>query len=102
MITLRHTPIKSQNDKVKEHMLAGHTIDTWQAYKLYTITCLAQRIYDLKQAGVSISSKIITRNGKTFSIYWIEAEDDSLPATDHNNAIEEVSNTDVEAASNDK
>lgn len=102
MITLRHTPIKSQRDKVKEHMLAGNTIDTWQAYKLYKITCLAQRIYDLKQAGVSISSKIVARNGKTFSIYWIEAGCNSLPATGHNNAIEEVSNTDVEVACNDK
>ncbi|WP_372886095.1 helix-turn-helix domain-containing protein [Psychrobacter sp.] len=102
MFTPLHTPIKSQNDKVKEHMLAGHTIDTWQAYKLYTITCLAQRIYDLKQAGVSISSKIITRNGKTFSIYWIEAGCNSLPATGHNNAIEGVSSTDVEIACNDK
>ena len=47
MITLRHTPIKSQRDKVKEHMLAGNTIDTWQAYKLYKITCLAQRFEQL-------------------------------------------------------
>ena len=102
MITLRHTPIKSQSDKVKEHMLAGNTIDTWQAYKLYKITCLAQRIYDLKKAGLSILSKIITRNGKTFSIYWIEVENDSSPATDHNNTIEGVSNPDREVAINDK
>ena len=94
MTTLRHTPIKSQNDKIKEHMLAGHTIDTWQAYKLYTITCLAQRIYDLKKSGVPILSKMVTRNGKRFCIYWVEAEEHSLPITNHN--------TDVEAAINDK
>lgn len=74
MITPRHTPIKSQSDKVKEHMLAGNTIDTWQAYKLYKITCLAQRIYDLKQAGISISSKTAIQNGKTFSIYWLDRD----------------------------
>ncbi|MER2162890.1 MAG: helix-turn-helix domain-containing protein [Psychrobacter alimentarius] len=102
MITLRHTPIKSQSDKVKEHMLAGNIIDTWQAYKLYKITCLAQRIYDLKQAGVSISSEKVTRNGKTFKIYWIADESSSLAATEHNSAIGIVSNTDTEAASNDK
>lgn len=82
MITPRHMPVKSQNVKVKEHMLAGHTIDTWQAYKLYTITCLAQRIYDLKKAGVPILSKMVARNGKRFSVYWIEAEYRSLPTTD--------------------
>ena len=74
MITPRHTPIKSQRDKVKEHMLAGNTIDTWQAYKLYKITCLAQRIYDLKQAGVSIKSKMLTKNSKNYSIYWIDSD----------------------------
>lgn len=82
MITPRHMPVKSQNVKVKEHMLAGHTIDTWQAYKLYTITCLAQRIYDLKKAGIPVVSKMVTRNGKRFSVYWIESEDRSLLTTD--------------------
>ena len=82
MITPQHMPIKTQNDKVKEHMLAGHTIDTWQAYKLYTITCLAQRIYDLKKAGIPVVSKMVTRNGKRFSVYWIESEDRSLLTTD--------------------
>lgn len=90
MITPQHMPIKTQNDKVKEHMLAGHTIDTWQAYKLYTITCLAQRIYDLKKAGIPVVSKMVARNGKRFSVYWIETEDRSLLTTD------------VGVASNDK
>lgn len=102
MITPRHMPIKSQGEKIKEHMLAGHTIDTWQAYKLYKITCLAQRIYDLKQAGVSILSKKVTRNGKTFNVYWIADESFSFAVTEHNSAIGIVSNTDTEAASNDK
>lgn len=90
MTTPRHMPLKSQNDRVKEHMLAGHDIDTWKAYKLLTITCLAQRIYDLKKAGVPIASKMVTQNGKRFCVYWIAAEDTSLPTTD------------VGAANNDK
>lgn len=90
MTTPRHMPLKSQNVKVKEHMLSGHTIDTWQAYKLYTITCLAQRIYDLKKAGIPVVSKMVARNGKRFSVYWIETEDRSLLTTD------------VGVASNDK
>lgn len=71
MTTPRRTPIKSQNDTVKAHMLAGQPIDTWQAYKLYNITCLAQRIHDLKKAGLSVQSKMVTRNGKSFSEYWV-------------------------------
>ena len=90
MATPRHIPLKSQNERVKEHMLSGHTIDTWQAYKLYTITCLAQRIYDLKKAGIPVVSKMVARNGKRFSVYWIETEDRSLLTTD------------VGVASNDK
>lgn len=82
MATPRHIPLKSQNERVKAYMLAGHEIDTWQAYKLYTITCLAQRIYDLKKAGVPILSKMVNRNGKRFCVYWIKAEDRSLPTTD--------------------
>ncbi|MGP5493364.1 MULTISPECIES: helix-turn-helix domain-containing protein [Psychrobacter] len=74
MITPRHTPIKSQNDTVKAHMLAGHAIDTWQAYKLYNITSLAQRVYDLKKSGMPIKSKMVTKNSKTYSIYWIDSE----------------------------
>ena len=90
MITPRHTPLKSQNERVKSHMLAGHDIDTWKAYKLLTITCLAQRIYDLKKAGIPVVSKMVARNGKRFSVYWIETEDRSLLTTD------------VGVASNDK
>ena len=74
MITPRHTPIRSQNDTVKAHMLEGHEIDTWQAYKLYNITSLAQRVYDLKKSGLSIKSKMVTKNSKTYSIYWIDSD----------------------------
>ena len=55
-------------------MLAGHDIDTWQAYKLLKITCLAQRIYDLKKAGMPIQSKMVTKNSKTYSIYWMNSD----------------------------
>ena len=72
MTITRQTPTKTQNDTVKAHMLAGRTIDTWQAYKIYNMTCLAQRIHDLRKSGLAIESKIVTRNGKSFSEYWID------------------------------
>lgn len=71
MTTPRHTPIKSQNETIKAHMLAGQAIDTWQAYKLYNITCLAQRIHDLRKSGLTVQSKMVIRNGKSFSEYWV-------------------------------
>lgn len=78
MTTPRHTPIKSQNDTIKAHMLAGNVINTWQAYKLYNITCLAQRIHDLKKSGLSVQSKMVTRNGKSFSEYWVAEHEQKI------------------------
>lgn len=53
-------------------MLAGQSISTLQAYDLYKITCLSQRISDLKRAGVAIQSRMTKQNGKRFMLYWIE------------------------------
>lgn len=74
MSTLQSSPLKSQNDTIKAHLLAGKHISTWQAYKQYNITCLAQRIHDLRNAGLSIKSKIVVRDGKRFSNYWLDSD----------------------------
>lgn len=74
MITSRHTPLKTQNDTIKAHLLTGECISTWQAYKQYNITCLAQRIHNLRNAGLLIKSKIVVRDGKRFSSYWIDSD----------------------------
>lgn len=62
---------KTHSELILEHMQTGQTIDTWQAYQLYHITCLAQRIHDLRNLGYDIPSRLITINGKTFSQYWL-------------------------------
>lgn len=71
MNTTRQTPLITQNDTIKEHLLTGKRISTWQAYQLYNITCLAQRIHDLRSAGIAIQSEMVTREGKRFSEYWL-------------------------------
>lgn len=76
MNTTRQTPLLTQNDTIKEHLLAGKRISTWQAYQLYNITCLAQRIHDLRSTGIAIQSEMVTREGKRFSEYWLD--DDSI------------------------
>ena len=74
MTTPRQTPLKTQNETIKAHLLAGECISTWQAYKQYNITCLAQRIHNLRNAGLLIKSKIVVRDGKRFSSYWIDSD----------------------------
>ena len=63
---------KTQIDTVRAHLMTGATITTWDAYRLYQITCLAQRIHDLRTAGLVIQSEMVTHNDKRFSVYWLD------------------------------
>lgn len=63
---------KTQIDIVRAHLMTGATITTWDAYRLYQITCLAQRVHDLRSAGLIIQSEIVTHNDKRFSVYWLD------------------------------
>lgn len=107
MTTPQQTPLKTQNETIKAHLLAGACISTWQAYEKYNITCLAQRIHNLRNAGLLIKSKTVVRDGKRFSSYWLDSEDRSSTTIDQSNTVEKVSaavtrNTDMEASDNDK
>nr|WP_313973856.1 helix-turn-helix domain-containing protein [uncultured Psychrobacter sp.] len=66
------TAPKTQIDIVRAHLMTGATITTWDAYRLYQITCLAQRVHDLRSAGLTIQSEIITHNDKRFAVYWLD------------------------------
>ncbi|WP_333954158.1 helix-turn-helix domain-containing protein [Psychrobacter sp. S4(2024)] len=70
-MTTRQPP-QTYSKIIHNHMLAGQSISTLQAYDLYKITCLSQRISDLKRAGVAIQSRMTKQNGKRFMLYWIE------------------------------
>ena len=80
MITTATGPVtnqpapKTQIDTVRAHLMTGATITTWDAYRLYQITCLAQRIHDLRTAGLTIQSEIVTHNDKRFSVYWLDEQ----------------------------
>lgn len=63
---------KTQIETVRAHLMTGATITTWDAYRLYQITCLAQRIHDLRTAGLIIQSKMVKHNNKWFSVYWLD------------------------------
>ena len=63
---------KTKIDTIRAHLMTGATISTWDAYRLYQITSLAQRIHDLRTAGLTIQSEIVTHNDKRFSVYWLD------------------------------
>lgn len=60
---------------IMAHLVAGRTITNMQAYDEYAITCLAQRISELRANGVSIDDEVVTQNGKRFKRYWIDQPD---------------------------
>lgn len=63
---------KTQIDIVRAHLMTGATITTWDAYRLYQITSLAQRIHELRNAGLVIQSEMVKHNKKWFSVYWLD------------------------------
>lgn len=80
MTTIANAPVtneparKTQIEIVRAHLMTGATITTWDAYRLYQITCLAQRVHDLRNTGLVIQSEIVTHNDKRFSVYWLDEQ----------------------------
>lgn len=72
MTTPRQTVTSTHRSIIRAHLMTGATISTWEAYERYQITCLAQRIYDLRKAGMAIHSKSTLKNGKRFNLYWFD------------------------------
>lgn len=75
---------KTQIEIVRAHLMTGATITTWDAYRLYQITSLAQHIHNLRKQGLFIQSKIVTYNGKRFSVYWLDEQ--TLPESELNHS----------------
>lgn len=71
-MTTTRQPKQTYAQIIVNHMLAGKTITNMQAYDEYAITCLAQRISELRASGVSIDDEMVTQNGKRFKRYWID------------------------------
>lgn len=59
----------TQTELIKKHLEDGRTITPIEALSLYGCFRLGARIYNLKQQGVKIESKTITKNGKHFAQY---------------------------------
>lgn len=68
------TPKPTYSQIIMAHLMTGKTITNMQAYDEYSITCLSQRISELRASGVNIDDEMVTRNGKRFKRYWIDKQ----------------------------
>jgi len=63
----------AQKDKVLAHIKKHGSITPMQAFSRYQITCLAERVRDLRNSGHRICAEMVKRNGKRFAKYRIVA-----------------------------
>ena len=63
----------SQKDNILAHLMEGYNITPYDALEQYGWFRLAAIIYNLRQEGNKIITKKITRKGKTFASYKLEA-----------------------------
>lgn len=75
---------KTQCDKVKDYLKAGNTLTTYEAFIIFDITALSQRITDLRNKGYIIDSTPVEYNGRRFVSYsWSDEnppEDNQEPS----------------------
>lgn len=93
MITPRQAVTATQTDTIRAHLMTGAPISTWEAYERYQITCLAQRVHELRRAGLDIKSEIMVKNGKRFSLYWVEEQERARYASGQVNTPTDVRGT---------
>ena len=74
MTTLRNKKTLSQCDRILIHLQSGKTINPLQVLNLYGCFRLGARIYDLKQAGFDIDSRLVHENGVQYAEYSMRAE----------------------------
>lgn len=69
MIDYDYAPTQTQT--ILDHLKSGKQICTWDAYQLYNITCLAQRIHELRKKGYIIDDQMVFYKNRRFKIYWL-------------------------------
>lgn len=70
---------KTQQELILEALKKGEVLTQLEATNRFLCTRLGARIYDLKQEGYPIRSKMIKdqRTGKTFAGYFIPMKDEN-------------------------
>ena len=67
----------TQTDLIEQHLKENGSITTWEAYEIFGITRLSDKIYQLRKMGYNISSNNTTAKNRyghkvTFSTYRLE------------------------------
>lgn len=67
----------TQTDLIEQHLKENGSITTWEAYEIFGITRLSDKIYQLRKMGYNISSNSTTKINRyghkvTFSTYRLE------------------------------
>ncbi len=81
----------SQCSDILNYLIAvpGRRIDTWKSYELFHCTTLAVRIQDLRHdlkikpliinnQEYFIKDELVTKNGKTYSEYYLEKKESQM------------------------
>jgi len=63
---------QSQTKLIRQHLEEGHAITAIMALDMFNCFRLAARISDLRQQGLDIITRKITRNGKCFASYELK------------------------------
>ena len=66
-------PKITQTQVIRNHLLSGKSITTWEAIQLYRITCLATRISELRQLGLQVKQERINSNATHWQVYWLNS-----------------------------
>jgi len=63
--------MKTQNEQIKAYLSKGKSITPMDALKKFGCFRLSARIKNLRDEGLNISTKYVTKEGKTFASYSI-------------------------------
>jgi len=63
---------QSQTKLIRQHLEDGHAITAIMALNMFDCFRLAARIADLRQQGLDIITRKITRDGKCFASYSLK------------------------------
>ena len=61
--------MKTQNEKIKAYLTKGKAITPIDALNKFGCFRLSARIKDLRDEGLNIATKYVTKAGKTFASY---------------------------------
>lgn len=68
-------PKITQEKVIKNHLLAGNSLTTSQAIRLYQINYFTTRLSSLRRKGLSINQEsVMNDDGERYNVYWLESD----------------------------